>query len=103
MITTLEAARQLGATHLPRPWSIRRRHRLEEQQMYSKSSKSRSNNSTPPANLRPKSGGSQRHQETLKKNPRIARYVGGSLVAQVESLYELGGQPFPNREAALFW
>jgi hypothetical protein len=40
-------------------------------------------------------------KETLRKNDRIARYIGGSFNAQVEKVYvELGGQPFAKDEAA---
>jgi hypothetical protein len=36
---------------------------------------------------------------TLKKNERIARYVGNFLLAQVEKAFiEQGGKPFPKPE-----
>jgi hypothetical protein len=38
----------------------------------------------------------------LQKQPRIARYVGDSLTAQVEKVYvEMGGKPFTPKTAAV--
>jgi hypothetical protein len=38
----------------------------------------------------------------LQKQPRIARYVGDSLMGQVEKAYvEMGGKPFTPKAAAL--
>ena len=40
-------------------------------------------------------------KETLRKNDRIAIYIGQFLDAQVEKVYtEMGGQPFPKKETA---
>ncbi len=40
-------------------------------------------------------------REALRKNDRIARYIGGSFAAQVEKAYvEMGGQPFTDKQAA---
>jgi cyclase len=40
-------------------------------------------------------------KETLRKNDKIAIYLGSSFDAQVEKVYvEMGGQPFPKNQAA---
>jgi len=40
-------------------------------------------------------------KETLRKNDRIARYIGGGFAGQVEKAYvELGGKPFEQKQAA---
>lgn len=40
-------------------------------------------------------------KETLRKNDRIARYIGGGFANQVEKAYvELGGEPFAQKQAA---
>ena len=40
-------------------------------------------------------------KETMRKNDRIARYIGGSFTAQVEKAYvEMGGKPFEQKQAA---
>jgi cyclase len=43
-----------------------------------------------------------RIKETLRRNDRIARYIGGGFVNQLEKAYvELGGQPFVSKQAAV--
>jgi cyclase len=43
----------------------------------------------------------ERIREEIKKNPRIARYVGDFFPAQLEKAYvEVGGMPFPPRMSA---
>jgi len=40
-------------------------------------------------------------KETVRKNDRIARYIGGGFAGQVEKAYvELGGKPFTQKQAA---
>ena len=40
-------------------------------------------------------------KETLRKNDRIARYIGGGFAGQVEKVHvELGGKPFEQKQAA---
>ncbi|HKS35686.1 MAG TPA: hypothetical protein VJW76_00750, partial [Verrucomicrobiae bacterium] len=41
-------------------------------------------------------------RETVRKNDRIARYIGGGFAGQVEKAYvELGGAPFAQKQAAI--
>lgn len=40
-------------------------------------------------------------KETLRRNDRIARYIGGGFAGQIEKAYvELGGKPFAQKQAA---
>jgi cyclase len=40
-------------------------------------------------------------KETLRKNDRIARYIGGGFAGQIEKAFvELGGKPFTSKQAA---
>ncbi|MBI4327894.1 MAG: MBL fold metallo-hydrolase [Chloroflexi bacterium] len=102
-VNTLEAARQLGAqTILPGHGPMGNADVLEDQQNFfialRREVRKRVDAGKKPDEVK---ATVDEIKATLRKQDRIARYIGGSFAAQVEKVFvEMGGRPFASEKAA---
>ena len=103
-VKTLEAARQLGAqTICPGHGPMGNAGVLEDQQNFfielRQEVKKLVDAGKKPEEVKAAADGIK---ATLRKQDRIARYIGGSFAAQVEKVFvEMGGRPFDSGKASL--